>query len=126
MDSHLMSVERAAERARDKAERDEEFRVTSPEQGYRLIDEWLARQKPELQYLEQVDTMDWYSDFTEALLLPHRDDDANQVLASRLRQDLYAAAKASDDELWHDEARIAVQIVRGLRSNLRIWVEGTK
>ena len=126
MDYYLRSVEHAAERARDKAELAEEDRVNSPEEGYRLIDEWLARQRPELEYLEKVDALEWYSDFHEALLLPHEDNDANQVLASRLRADLYAAAKASDDEEWHAEVRISVQIVRGLRANLRAWVEDTQ
>jgi len=125
MDTHLMSVERAAERARDEAERDEEVRVISPAEAAALLDEWLEKQRPELEYLRTVDALDWYQDHTEALHLPHDDHDSNQVIASRLRADLYAAAKASDEEAWDTEARIAVQIVRGLRSNLRIWVEET-
>jgi len=125
MDTHLMSVERAAERARDEAEREEEVRVTSPAEGAALLDEWLEKQRPELEYLKTVDTLDWYQDHTEALHLPHDDHDSNQVIASRLRADLYAAFTASDEEAWDTEARIAVQIVRGLRSNLRIWVEDT-
>lgn len=125
MDAHLMSVERAAERARDADERRGEDRIISPAESAELIDAWLARQKPELHYLETVDALDWYQDHTEALHLPHDDHESNQVIASRLRADLYAAAKASDEEAWDTEARIAVQIVRGLRSNLRIWVEDT-
>lgn len=125
MDAHLNQVERSAELARDRDEREEELRVTSPAEGFALIDEWLARQKPELGYLEQVDALDWYGDFLEALHLPHDDHDSNQMIASRLRADLYAAFNASDEEAWDTEARIAVQIVRGLRSNLRMWVEET-
>jgi len=123
MDTHLMSVDRAAERARDDAEREEERRYEPPR--FDLIDQWLERQKPELEYLKTVDALDWYQDHTEALHLPHGDHESNQVTASRLRADLYAAAKASDEEAWDTEARIAVQIVRGLRTNLRMWVEDT-
>jgi len=125
MDAHLMSVERAAERARDDAEREEEVRVISPAEAAALLDEWLARQDRVINYLETVDPLEFWQDHTDQLTLPG-DKTEQQVYANRLRGWLYAARKAQKSGSVHTFQRVSAEIVEKMLANMDAYLEATE
>jgi hypothetical protein len=104
MDSHLMSVDRAADIARDLAETAEELRNTPLRHD--LLDRILEEQDRVLNYLQSVDPIQFWADHTDMLTLPG-DHTEQLVFANRLRGMLYAGRKAQREGAMHTFQRIS-------------------
>jgi hypothetical protein len=119
MDSHLMSVDRAAEIARDLAETAEELRNTPLRHD--LLDRILEEQDRVLNYLQSVDPIEFWADHTDMLTLPG-DQTEQQVFANRLRGMLYAGRKAQREGAVHTFQRIGGELLESLLGNMETYL----